>query len=150
MIKSVASDCSDPTLLGNFIENHDNPRFASYVPFLPSLSPFTITPTNEAKLHIRLLPSQKRPQLHLPLRRHPHRLRRRRTALLRRRRALQPRSDLAIRLRHLRRALHLDSHHKRDPQTSYLSGLGLHYLRGSSSLILSYPELNTHSNETNK
>ncbi|RDH36480.1 alpha-amylase [Aspergillus welwitschiae] len=30
MIKSVASDCSDPTLLGNFIENHDNPRFASY------------------------------------------------------------------------------------------------------------------------
>lgn len=30
MINSVASDCSDPTLLGNFIENHDNPRFASY------------------------------------------------------------------------------------------------------------------------
>ncbi|KAJ5742037.1 hypothetical protein N7533_011446 [Penicillium manginii] len=30
MISSVASDCSDPTLLGNFIENHDNPRFASY------------------------------------------------------------------------------------------------------------------------
>nr|ABF72530.1 alpha amylase AMYI.1 [Ophiostoma floccosum] len=30
MIKSVASDCADPTLLGNFIENHDNPRFASY------------------------------------------------------------------------------------------------------------------------
>lgn len=35
MIKSVASDCSDPTLLGNFIENHDNPRFASYVPSPP-------------------------------------------------------------------------------------------------------------------
>lgn len=32
MINSVASDCSDPTLLGNFIENHDNPRFASYDP----------------------------------------------------------------------------------------------------------------------
>lgn len=31
MINSVASDCADPTLLGNFIENHDNPRFASYV-----------------------------------------------------------------------------------------------------------------------
>ncbi|KAF4153940.1 hypothetical protein CNMCM6069_000132 [Aspergillus lentulus] len=30
MISSVASDCADPTLLGNFIENHDNPRFASY------------------------------------------------------------------------------------------------------------------------
>ncbi|KAJ5150855.1 glycoside hydrolase superfamily [Penicillium canariense] len=30
MINSVASDCSDPTLLGNFIENHDNPRFAYY------------------------------------------------------------------------------------------------------------------------
>lgn len=29
MINSVASDCADPTLLGNFIENHDNPRFAS-------------------------------------------------------------------------------------------------------------------------
>jgi alpha-amylase len=29
MISSVASDCADPTLLGNFIENHDNPRFAS-------------------------------------------------------------------------------------------------------------------------
>ncbi|EPE04804.1 alpha amylase [Ophiostoma piceae UAMH 11346] len=30
MVQSVASDCADPTLLGNFIENHDNPRFASY------------------------------------------------------------------------------------------------------------------------
>ncbi|KAL1962885.1 hypothetical protein VTN77DRAFT_9063 [Rasamsonia byssochlamydoides] len=30
MINSVASDCADPTLLGNFIENHDNPRFADY------------------------------------------------------------------------------------------------------------------------
>ncbi|EAW23731.1 putative alpha-amylase [Aspergillus fischeri NRRL 181] len=30
MISSVDSDCADPTLLGNFIENHDNPRFASY------------------------------------------------------------------------------------------------------------------------
>ncbi|GIJ99501.1 hypothetical protein Aspvir_001633 [Aspergillus viridinutans] len=30
MLSSVASDCADPTLLGNFIENHDNPRFASY------------------------------------------------------------------------------------------------------------------------
>ncbi|KAJ5684875.1 uncharacterized protein N7477_001220 [Penicillium maclennaniae] len=30
MINSVAADCADPTLLGNFIENHDNPRFASY------------------------------------------------------------------------------------------------------------------------
>ncbi|CRG90037.1 alpha-amylase [Talaromyces islandicus] len=30
MINSVASDCADPTLLGNFIENHDNPRFAYY------------------------------------------------------------------------------------------------------------------------
>ncbi|PYH84985.1 acid-stable alpha-amylase [Aspergillus uvarum CBS 121591] len=30
MINSVASDCSDPTLLGNFIENHDNARFAYY------------------------------------------------------------------------------------------------------------------------
>lgn len=42
MINSVASDCSDPTLLGNFIENHDNPRFASYVlPSLCFLSPLT-------------------------------------------------------------------------------------------------------------
>lgn len=30
MINRVASHCSDPTVLGNFIENHDNPRFASY------------------------------------------------------------------------------------------------------------------------
>ncbi|KGO46387.1 Alpha-amylase, domain of unknown function DUF1966, C-terminal [Penicillium expansum] len=30
MIGTVASDCADPTLLGNFIENHDNPRFPSY------------------------------------------------------------------------------------------------------------------------
>ncbi|KAJ5112903.1 hypothetical protein N7456_001437 [Penicillium angulare] len=30
MINSVATDCADPTLLGNFIENHDNPRFAYY------------------------------------------------------------------------------------------------------------------------
>ena len=30
MIQSVAAACADPTLLGNFIENHDNPRFASY------------------------------------------------------------------------------------------------------------------------
>lgn len=28
MINTVASDCADSTLLGNFIENHDNPRFA--------------------------------------------------------------------------------------------------------------------------
>lgn len=39
MINSVASDCADPTLLGNFIENHDNPRFASYViPYPNALS----------------------------------------------------------------------------------------------------------------
>lgn len=31
MINTVKSKCSDSTLLGNFIENHDNPRFASYV-----------------------------------------------------------------------------------------------------------------------
>ncbi|ERS97854.1 hypothetical protein HMPREF1624_06025 [Sporothrix schenckii ATCC 58251] len=30
MISSIAADCADPTLLGNFVENHDNPRFASY------------------------------------------------------------------------------------------------------------------------
>lgn len=30
MINTVKSKCSDSTLLGNFIENHDNPRFASY------------------------------------------------------------------------------------------------------------------------
>ncbi|KAJ5772754.1 hypothetical protein N7457_007650 [Penicillium paradoxum] len=30
MINTVASSCADSTLLGNFIENHDNPRFASY------------------------------------------------------------------------------------------------------------------------
>ncbi|CAG8089704.1 unnamed protein product [Penicillium olsonii] len=30
MVNTVASDCADPTLLGNFIENHDNPRFPSY------------------------------------------------------------------------------------------------------------------------
>ncbi|KAJ5419918.1 uncharacterized protein N7487_003468 [Penicillium crustosum] len=30
MIGTVASDCADSTLLGNFIENHDNPRFPSY------------------------------------------------------------------------------------------------------------------------
>ncbi|KAL4872900.1 hypothetical protein BDV12DRAFT_112781 [Aspergillus spectabilis] len=30
MIESVKSNCADSTLLGTFIENHDNPRFASY------------------------------------------------------------------------------------------------------------------------
>ncbi|KAL4909110.1 hypothetical protein BDW74DRAFT_77705 [Aspergillus multicolor] len=30
MIETVKYTCSDSTLLGNFIENHDNPRFASY------------------------------------------------------------------------------------------------------------------------
>lgn len=30
MINKVKSDCADSTLLGTFIENHDNPRFASY------------------------------------------------------------------------------------------------------------------------
>ncbi|KAJ6032705.1 alpha-amylase [Penicillium herquei] len=30
MINTVKSDCSDSTLLGTFVENHDNPRFASY------------------------------------------------------------------------------------------------------------------------
>ncbi|KAL4932676.1 alpha-amylase [Aspergillus undulatus] len=30
MIENVKSTCSDTSLLGSFIENHDNPRFASY------------------------------------------------------------------------------------------------------------------------
>ncbi|KUL89535.1 hypothetical protein ZTR_04402 [Talaromyces verruculosus] len=30
MINTVKSDCADTSLLGNFIENHDNPRFAYY------------------------------------------------------------------------------------------------------------------------
>lgn len=30
MINSVSSNCKDPTLLGSFIENHDNARFARY------------------------------------------------------------------------------------------------------------------------
>lgn len=30
MINSVSSNCRDPTLLGSFIENHDNARFARY------------------------------------------------------------------------------------------------------------------------
>ncbi|KAA8648815.1 hypothetical protein EYZ11_004032 [Aspergillus tanneri] len=30
MINNVKSNCPDSTLLGTFIENHDNPRFASY------------------------------------------------------------------------------------------------------------------------
>ncbi|CAG8931674.1 unnamed protein product [Penicillium salamii] len=30
MINTVKSTCSDSTLLGSFVENHDNPRFASY------------------------------------------------------------------------------------------------------------------------
>lgn len=29
MINTVKSTCKDSTLLGNFVENHDNPRFAS-------------------------------------------------------------------------------------------------------------------------
>jgi hypothetical protein len=29
MIETVKYTCADSTLLGNFIENHDNPRFAS-------------------------------------------------------------------------------------------------------------------------
>lgn len=31
MINTVKSTCKDSTLLGTFMENHDNPRFASYV-----------------------------------------------------------------------------------------------------------------------
>lgn len=30
MINSVSSNCRDPTLLGSFIENHDNARFARH------------------------------------------------------------------------------------------------------------------------
>ncbi|CAK7236002.1 hypothetical protein SCUCBS95973_009458 [Sporothrix curviconia] len=30
MVGQIAAACADPTLLGNFVENHDNPRFASY------------------------------------------------------------------------------------------------------------------------
>ncbi|RAL04052.1 alpha-amylase [Aspergillus ibericus CBS 121593] len=30
MINTVKSECNDSTLLGTFIENHDNPRFANY------------------------------------------------------------------------------------------------------------------------
>lgn len=30
MINKVKSDCPDSTLMGTFIDNHDNPRFASY------------------------------------------------------------------------------------------------------------------------
>jgi alpha-amylase len=30
MINEVKSDCVDSNLLGTFVENHDNPRFASY------------------------------------------------------------------------------------------------------------------------
>ncbi|KAJ9376289.1 CAZyme family GH13 [Paecilomyces variotii] len=30
MINTVKSECADSTLLGTFVENHDNPRFASY------------------------------------------------------------------------------------------------------------------------
>lgn len=30
MINTVKSTCKDSTLMGSFIENHDNPRFASY------------------------------------------------------------------------------------------------------------------------
>jgi len=30
MINTVKSTCKDSTLLGSFVENHDNPRFASY------------------------------------------------------------------------------------------------------------------------
>ncbi|KAL1887106.1 hypothetical protein Sste5346_010437 [Sporothrix stenoceras] len=30
MVGQISSACADPTLLGNFVENHDNPRFASY------------------------------------------------------------------------------------------------------------------------
>jgi hypothetical protein len=64
MINSVASDCADPTLLGNFIENHDNPRFASYV--LPkSISSFATDMTFQ--LHERLFPSEECYFIHLLL-----------------------------------------------------------------------------------
>lgn len=42
MINSVSSDCKDPTLLGSFIENHDNPRFPRYC----ATAPCEIYPTN--------------------------------------------------------------------------------------------------------
>lgn len=35
MITTVQEKCKDVNLLGSFVDNHDNPRFASYV--IPSL-----------------------------------------------------------------------------------------------------------------
>ena len=42
MINTVKSDCYDSTLFGTFVENHDNPRFASYVLFVGSRLYFLI------------------------------------------------------------------------------------------------------------
>lgn len=48
MINTVKSTCSDSTLLGTFVENHDNPRFASYVP-LSGLK--LLPPTHSVQIH---------------------------------------------------------------------------------------------------
>ncbi|KAI9035000.1 alpha-amylase [Aspergillus affinis] len=45
MINTVKSDCPDSTLMGTFIENHDNPRFASYtddIALAKNVAAFTI------------------------------------------------------------------------------------------------------------
>ncbi|KAB8239457.1 alpha-amylase [Aspergillus alliaceus] len=45
MINTVKSDCPDSTLMGTFIENHDNPRFASYtrdISLAKNVAAFTI------------------------------------------------------------------------------------------------------------
>lgn len=45
MINTMKSTCKDTTLLGTFLENHDNPRFASYVSMSRLLNPTGILTT---------------------------------------------------------------------------------------------------------
>lgn len=45
MINTVKSTCKDTTLLGTFVENHDNPRFASYVSTRRFLNPTGVLTT---------------------------------------------------------------------------------------------------------
>jgi hypothetical protein len=45
MINTLKKTCKDTTLLGNFIENHDLPRFAKYVfPYHSWIPLFFLTP----------------------------------------------------------------------------------------------------------
>jgi hypothetical protein len=110
--------CSDTTLLGSFLENHDQPRFASYT------SDYSLAKNAIAFsiLQDGIPIGKPTPGMANPFLTRNTSLRRPRAALRRRRRPQRPRSHLALRLPHQLRAVHLDRGDQPDPQPSHLQG----------------------------